>query len=77
MPGLILVLENKNVCKTLNCSVYDARFPEVSQVCQERGLRFLTYTKCLERWHSRRGNLPEKLRILPLHTLTHLFSSHQ
>ena len=77
MPGLVLVLENKNICKTLNCSVFDSRFPEVSKVCQERGLQFITYTKCLERWHSRRNNLPEKLRLLPLHNLSHLFSSQQ
>lgn len=77
MPGLILVLENDNVCKTLNCSVFDSRFPLVSKVCQERGLKFITYTKCLERWRSRRKNLPEKLRLLPLNNLTHLFSSQQ
>jgi tRNA(Ile)-lysidine synthase len=77
MPGLILVLENKNTCKTLNTSVYDSRFPQVSQVCQEKGLRFLTYTKCLSRWRSRRKSLPEKLCLLPLHNLTHLFSSQQ
>lgn len=77
MPGLVLVLEERNICKTLNCSVYDARFPEVSRVCQERGLQFITYTKCLERWKSRRQNLPEKLRLLPLHNLSHLFSSQQ
>lgn len=77
MPGLVLVLESGNVCKTLNCSVFDARFPEVSRVCQERGLKFITYTKCLERWKSRRENLPEKLRLLPLHNLSHLFSSQQ
>lgn len=77
MPGLILVLEGQNVCKTLNCSVFDSRFPLVSKVCQEKGLRFITYTKCLERWRSRRKNLPEKLRLLPLNNLTHLFSSQQ
>lgn len=77
MPGLILVLENNYVCKRLNCSVFDARFPEVSQVCQERGLRFITYTKCLERWPSQKKNLPEKLRLLPLWNLSHLFSSQQ
>lgn len=77
MPGLILVLESDNICKTLNCSVFDSLFPEVSKVCQEKGLRFITYTKCLERWHSRRKNLPEKLRLLPLHNLTHLFSSQE
>lgn len=77
MPGLILVLEDSNICKTLNCSVFDSRFPEVSKVCQEKGLKFITYTKCLERWHSRRKNLPEKLRLLPLHNLSHLFSSQQ
>lgn len=77
MPGLILVMENNNICKSLSTSVYDARFPEVSRVCQERGLRFITYTKCLERWHSRRQNLPEKLRLLPLWNLSHLFSSQQ
>lgn len=77
MPGLILVMENNNICKSLSTSVYDARFPEVSRVCQERGLRFITYTKCLERWHSRRQNLPEKLRLLPLWNLSYLFSSQQ
>jgi tRNA(Ile)-lysidine synthase len=77
MPGLVLVMENNNICKSLSTSVYDARFPEVSRVCQERGLRFVTYTKCLERWHSRRQNLPEKLRLLPLWNLSHLFSSQQ
>lgn len=77
MPGLILVLEKGNICKTLNCSVYDARFPEVSRVCQERGLSFITYTKCLERWQTRRQNLPEKLRLLPLFNLSNLFSSQQ
>lgn len=77
MPGLILVLEQGNICKTLNCSVFDARFPEVSRVCQEKGLRFTTYTKCLERWQTRRQNLPEKLRLLPLFSLSNLFSSQQ
>ncbi|MES2525517.1 MAG: tRNA lysidine(34) synthetase TilS [Bdellovibrionota bacterium] len=77
MPGLILVMENNNICKSLSTSVFDSRFPEVSRICQERGLRFITYTKCLERWHSRRQNLPEKLRLLPLWHLSHLFSSQQ
>ncbi len=77
MPGLILVLENNYVCKKLNCSVFDNRFPEVSKVCQERGLQFITYTKCLERWLSHKNNLPEKLRLLPLWNLSHLFSSQQ
>lgn len=77
MPGIVLVLEKGNVCKTLNCSVYDALFPEVSKVCQERGFRFTTYTKCLERWKTREKSLPEKLRLLPLHHLSHLFSFQQ
>lgn len=77
MPGLVLVMESGNISKTLNCSVFDSRFPEVSRVCQERGLRFTTYTKILERWQSRGKNLPERLRLLPLSNLTHLFSSQQ
>ncbi|MFL5784325.1 MAG: tRNA lysidine(34) synthetase TilS [Bacteriovoracaceae bacterium] len=77
MPGLVLVLENNNICKTLNTSVFDVRFPEVSRVCQERGLRFLTFTKCLERWKSHRKNLPERLHLLPLSNLSNLFSSQQ
>ncbi len=77
MPGLILVMENPYICKVLNTSVFDARFPEVSKVCQERGLRFITYTKCLARWKSHKKNLPEKLRLLPLWNLSHLFSSQQ
>lgn len=74
MPGLVLVMENNHICKSLSTSVYDALFPQVSRVCQERGLRFITYTKCLERWKSRSEKLPEKLCLLPLHNLSNLFS---
>lgn len=77
MPGLILVLESDSVCKTLNTSVYDSLFPEVSRVCKERGLRFITFTKCLDLWRSKKQKLPEKLRLLPLCNLSNLFSSQQ
>lgn len=77
MPGLVLVLEPDNICKNLNTSNFDAQFPNVSRVCQERGLRFITFTKCLEIWASKKEKLPERLRLLPLANLSNLFSSHQ
>lgn len=77
MPGLILILESESICKTLNCSVYDVLFPEVSRVCQSRGLKFITYVKCIETWRSKKERLPEKLRLLPLNNLSNLFSSQQ
>lgn len=77
MPGLVIVLENDYVCKTLNTSVFDPLFPEVSQVCKERGWRFITFTKCLEVWRSKKEKLPEKLRLLPLCNLSNLFSSQE
>jgi tRNA(Ile)-lysidine synthetase-like protein len=77
MPGLVLVLENDYVCKTLNTSVYDVLFPKVSQVCKERGWRFMTFTKCLEMWRAKKEKLPEKLRLLPLCNLSNLFSSQE
>jgi tRNA(Ile)-lysidine synthase len=77
MPCLILVLESDSICKTLNTSVFDARFPKVSQVCKERGLRFSTYQKCYEVWNTKAEKLPERLRLLPLHNLSNLFSSQR
>ncbi len=77
MPGLVLVLESDSILKTLNTSVFDSLFPEVSRVCQERGLRFMTFTKCLDLWRSKKEKLPERLRLLPLCNLSNLFSSQQ
>lgn len=77
MPCLILVLESDSICKTLNTSVFDARFPKVSEVCKERGLRFCTYQKCYEVWTTKSEKLPERLRLLPLHNLSNLFSSQR
>lgn len=77
MPGLVLVLEPESICKTLNCSVFDTLFPEVSQVCKHRGFRFTTFVKCIETWKAKKEKLPEKLRILPLSNLSNLFSSQQ
>ncbi len=74
MPGLILVLESESICKTLNTSVYDALHPEISRVCKERGLRFLSFQKCLEVWSAKKEKLPEKLRLLPLCNLSNLSS---
>ncbi|MGE3608064.1 MAG: tRNA lysidine(34) synthetase TilS [Bacteriovoracaceae bacterium] len=74
MPGLVLVLENDSICKTLNTSVFDALSPKVSQVCQARGLRFIPYAKCLKLWKSKKEKLPESLRLLPLENLSHLFA---
>jgi tRNA(Ile)-lysidine synthetase-like protein len=77
MPGLVLILEHENVAKGLNASVYDFMFPRVSEVCQRRGWRFITFTKCLEVWRSKQEKLPERLRLLPLCNLSNLFSSQQ
>lgn len=77
MPGLVLVLESDSICKTLNTSVFDPLFPQVSAVCKSRGLRFITFSKGIEVWKSKKEKLPEKLRLLPLSNLSNLFSSHQ
>lgn len=77
LPGLVLILETESVCKTLNSSVFDPLFPEVSQVCKTRGFRFSTFQKCVETWKAKKDKLPEKLRLLPLSNLSNLFSSHQ
>jgi len=74
MPGLVLLLENKNILKTLNTSVNDTAFPEVSKVCQAKGLRFMTCLKCLSTWESKKTKLPKTLRIIPLWTMSNLFS---
>lgn len=75
LPGLVLVLESESICKTLNTSVFDPLFPHVSQICQERGWRFMTYQKCLDVWRSKREKLPERLRLLPISNLSNLFAS--
>jgi len=75
MPGLVLVMESESICKTLNTSVYDSRFPLISSLCKERGLRFMTFQKCLDVWMQKKEKLPERLRIVPLNNLSHLFTS--
>ena len=77
MPGLVLVLESDSVCKTLNTSVYDPMFPRVSELCQQRGFRFITFQKCLDLWITKKQKLPERLRLLPLSNLSNLFASQQ
>lgn len=77
MPGLVVVLESDSICKTLNTSVFDSLFPKVSAVCQERGFRFTTFTKCIDTWSSKKEKLPERLRLLPLYHLSNLFASHR
>lgn len=73
MPGLVLICEPKNMAKTLNGSVYDSLFPAVSDVCKDRDFYFISSLKCLEMWRRKKTKLPEKLRILPLWTLSNLF----
>lgn len=73
MPGLVLLCEPKNICKTLNASVHDSLFPAVSSVCKDRDYCFMTTLKCLEMWKRKKTKLPEKLRLLPLWTLSNLF----
>ncbi len=77
MPGLLVIIENQSINKTLNTSVYDSLFPEVSRVCSERELRFVPTLKCLETWKRKEEKLPETLKILPLWTLSNLFSSQE
>lgn len=74
MPGMILLCEPKNICKTLNASVHDSLFPALSMVVKDRGYNFITALKCLETWKRKKNNLPEKIRLLPLWTLSNLFS---
>ncbi len=66
LPGLVLVMESDSVCKTLNTSVFDPSFPLVSAVCKARGMRFLTFLKCLDVWLQKKERLPRKLRLIPL-----------
>ncbi|HXH32246.1 MAG TPA: tRNA lysidine(34) synthetase TilS [Bacteriovoracaceae bacterium] len=74
MPGLVLVLESDSICKTLNTSVFDSLFPEVSSVCKKKGLRFIPFQKCIDVWSMKKEKLPEKLRLLPLCNLSNLFA---
>lgn len=77
LPGLVLVIESDSLCKTLNTSVYDPMFPAVSKVCQEKGLRFITFLKCLDVWKQKKEKLPERLRLVPLLSLSNLFPSQE
>ena len=74
LPGLALILESDSICKTLNTSTFDPLFPHVSDVCRERGLRFMPLYKCIEEWNRKKERLPRTLRILPLSNLSNLFS---
>ena len=74
MPGLILICGPENIAKTLNASVYDPLFPATSQVCKERGFRFVSCLKGIETWERKKKKLPEKLRLLPLWNLANLFA---
>lgn len=71
LPGLVLVMESESICKTLNTSVFDPMFPKVSKVCQEKGIRFITFQKCLDVWMQKKERLPETLRLIPLYSLSH------
>ncbi len=75
MPGLILVLESDSINKSLNTSCFDPLFPRVSAVCKEKGLRFMSFSKCLHLWEKKKEKLPKTLRLLPLCNLSHLFPS--
>ena len=74
LPGLMLVMESDSICKTLNTSVFDPLFPNVSRVCKEKGLRFMTMQKCLDVWMQKKEKLPETLRLIPLYNLSNLFT---
>ena len=74
MPGLVLLCDRNSIRKTFNTSVYDPLFPEVSRVCKDRNFCFISSLKCLETWQKKKKNLPEMIRLLPLWTLSNLFS---
>ncbi len=77
LPGLVVVLESDSVLKTLNTSVYDSLFPNVSAVCKAKNLRFMTAVKCIEMWKLKSNKLPGKLRLIPLWNLANLFPSQE
>ncbi len=77
LPGLLLVLDTPVIKKALNTSVYDPLFPQVSRICQEKGLRFITFRKCLDAWTQKQKRLPETLKLLPLYNLSNLFTSQR
>lgn len=77
LPGLVLILESDSICKTLNTSNFDPLFPRVSELCRERGLRFMPILKCMEEWQRKKDRLPKTLRLLPLANLSNLFSSQE
>ncbi len=77
LPGLILVLDTPVIHKVLNSSVYDPRFPEVSKLCQERGLRFVPLRKCLDTWRQKEQRLPKTIKLLLLYNLSNLFTSQR
>jgi tRNA(Ile)-lysidine synthase len=74
MPGLVLICESDSIAKTLNASIYDSLFPATSQVCKEKGFRFVSCLKGMETWKRKKNKLPEKLRLLPLWNLANLFA---
>jgi tRNA(Ile)-lysidine synthase len=74
LPGLLLVLERPSICKTLNTFHNDSLFPQVSAVAKTKNYTLITTLKCLETWKRKKEKLPEKLRILPLWTLSNLFA---
>lgn len=77
LPGLALILESDSICKTLNTSTFDLLFPHVSEICRQRGLRFMPLYKCIEEWNRKKEKLPKTLRIFPLANLSNLFSSQE
>lgn len=77
MPGLLLLIDRGSQGKTLNTSVYDSLFPELSAVVKKRNLSFISCLKCHETWKKKQKKLPEKLRLLPLWTLSNLFPSQE
>ena len=74
MPGLVLVCEPSSRLKTLNASSYDSLFPNVSQVCQEKNLKFISIQKLLLTWENKKEKLPERLSLVPLWNLSNLFA---
>lgn len=74
MPGLVLVLESKNICKTLNTSVHEPLYPELSKLIKSRGFALMSCLKCVDMWKQKDKKLPKTLRILPLWTLSNLFT---
>lgn len=75
LPLPVLVLEPRNIQKTLKTSRFDPLFPKVSEVLVKRDWHFIMARKLIENWPKDKNMQTKKLKIVPLTQITHLLSS--